>query len=500
MARAVAQSRKLRLGTKLTYGFGSIAYGIKDNGFSTLLLLFYNQVIGLRADLVGLAIMVALILDAFIDPVIGHFSDHTRSRWGRRHPFMYAAALPVGVLYLLLWNPPTGSQTGTLLYLIGVAILVRTAISCYEVPSAALAPELTADYHERTSVLGWRYLFGWLGGMGMLLLTFAVILAPTPEYPVGQLNPAGYRTYAIVAASAMTFAILVSSLGTHCEIAQLPQVLATRPPLRDTFRGIVRTLRHRPFLILLAAGVFSYTAQGLNFALATYLNTYFWMLRGAVLVQYTLVIIAGVVAAFVFAQLGSKRWGKRRTAAAAFLAYPLISATPYALRLFGAFPENGSPLLMPSLSVFFLLATAASVSGTILVASMIADVVEDAQRKTAERSEGLFFAGAFFMQKCTSGVGLFLSGAILSLVGFPVGAAPDTIAPSVLSSLALAYSGSILLLMLVAALVVSRFPLGDQKEHEERLAELADHLSHAAPLPGSEPEFPPRQASSSTSQ
>ena len=84
----------LGIGTKLAYGFGSIAYGIKDNGFSTLLLLFYNQVIGLRADLVGLAIMIALVLDAFIDPVIGHLSDHTRSRWGRRHPYMYAAAIP----------------------------------------------------------------------------------------------------------------------------------------------------------------------------------------------------------------------------------------------------------------------------------------------------------------------------------------------------------------------------------------------------------------------
>ena len=487
MALAVAQSRKLRLGTKLTYGFGSIAYGIKDNGFSTLLLLFYNQVIGLRADLVGLAIMVALVLDAFIDPVIGHFSDHSSTRWGRRHPFMYAAALPVGILYLLLWNPPTGSQGETLAYLIGVAILVRTAISAYEVPSAALAPELTSDYHERTSILGWRYLFGWLGGMGMLLLTFAVILAPTPEFPVGQLNPAGYRTYALIAAIIMTLAILISSLGTHREIAQLPRVAVTRPPLRETFTGIVRTLRHRPFLILLAAGVCAYTAQGLNFALATYLNTFFWGLRGAVLVQYTLVIIPGVVLAFVFASLGSRRWGKRRTAAAAFIAYPLLSGAPYLLRLFGPFPANGSPMLMPALSIFFALATASAVGGAILGASMVADVVEDAQRKTAERSEGLFFAGSFFMQKCTAGLGLFLSGTILSIVGFPAGAVPGRVAAPVLATLALTYSGAILLLSLAASLIVSRFPLGDEKEHEERLAELAEHLSHTNPLPGSEP-------------
>ena len=200
---SMPERRRLPFATKLFYGFGSIAYGIKDNGFSTLLLLFYNQVVGLPADMVGLALMIALILDAFIDPVVGHVSDGTRTRWGRRHPFMYAAALPIGVLYLLLWHPPTGSPTATLAYLIVAAIVVRSAISFYEVPSSALAPELTSDYHERTSVLGYRYMFGWLGGMTMLLATFTIFLAPTAQYPIGQLNPSispGYGFAAIIVA------------------------------------------------------------------------------------------------------------------------------------------------------------------------------------------------------------------------------------------------------------------------------------------------------------
>ena len=224
------EQRRLPFATKLFYGFGSIAYGIKDNGFSTLLLLFYNQVIGLPADIVGLALMIALILDAFVDPVVGHLSDGTRTRWGRRHPFMYAAALPIGVLYLLLWHPPTGASATTFVYLIVAAIVVRSAISFYEVPSSALAPELTSDYHERTSVLGYRYMFGWLGGISMLLITFTVFLAPTAQYPIGQLNPDGYKSYALYAAVFMTAAILISALGTHREIARLPKP----PPVART--------------------------------------------------------------------------------------------------------------------------------------------------------------------------------------------------------------------------------------------------------------------------
>ena len=97
---------RLGLPTRFFYGFGSVAFGVKDNGFSYFLQFFYTQVVGLPAATVGLAIMFALVIDAFIDPMIGQLSDNTRSRWGRRHPFMYASAIPVAASYLLLWNPP----------------------------------------------------------------------------------------------------------------------------------------------------------------------------------------------------------------------------------------------------------------------------------------------------------------------------------------------------------------------------------------------------------
>ena len=473
--------------TKLAYGVGSVAYGIKDNGFSTLLLLFYNQVIGLPAGQVGLVIMIALMLDAFIDPVIGHLSDHSQSRWGRRHPFMYASAIPVGLLYLLLWSPPRESHLATLGYLLAVAVLVRTAISCYEVPSAALAPELTGDYHERTSVLGYRYLFGWIGGMAMLLVTFSIFLAPTPAYPVGQLNPGGYRTYAVVAALMMTGAILLSALGTHRRAIALPRRPVERTSMSGTFCAIVGALRNRAFSTLLVAGVFGYTAQGLTFALSTYLNTFFWQFPASILAVFVVATILGVIAAFALATHASRRWGKRRTAAIVTGTYPLIAIAPYALRLIGAFPANGAPALLPILLATTFVATALGVAGAILSASMMADVAEDSEARTGARNEGIFFAGAFFVQKCVSGLGLFLSGAILALVGFPTAAIPGAVPPAILAHLALIYGGGLITLAAVAAIVLWRFPLGDEAEHRERLASLAGDSATFAPLPGAEP-------------
>jgi len=94
----------LPLSTRLLYGSGTIAFGVKDHGFNALLMLFYNQVVGLPAAWVGSAIMIAMIADALFDPLLGQYSDNVRTRWGRRHPFMYAAALPIAASYLLLWN------------------------------------------------------------------------------------------------------------------------------------------------------------------------------------------------------------------------------------------------------------------------------------------------------------------------------------------------------------------------------------------------------------
>jgi GPH family glycoside/pentoside/hexuronide:cation symporter len=143
---------KVPLLTKLSYGFGAIAYGVKNNGFDYFLLLFYSQILGVEARMVGLALLIALVFDAFSDPIVGYLSDNTRSRWGRRHPWMYFAAIPVSIAYYFLWSPPGGLSGNQLFaYLVMLSILIRTLITLYEVPSSALAPEITRDYDERVA-------------------------------------------------------------------------------------------------------------------------------------------------------------------------------------------------------------------------------------------------------------------------------------------------------------------------------------------------------------
>lgn len=473
----------LDLRTKLFYGLGSTAFGVKDNGFTTLLLLFYNQVIGLPAQWVGGAIMIALAFDAFLDPLVGQISDHLRSSWGRRHPFMYASALPVALSYLLLWNPPHGwSQPALFGYLVAVAVVVRTFITFYEIPSSALAPELTTDYDQRTSLMSYRLFFAWFGGLAMIVLAFRVFLVPDAAHPVGQLNPAGYSRYGLTAAIVMFCVIVVSAAGTHGRIRTF------RPPpppptrLSALLKEMAATLSHRSFLMLTASSLFSYTATGVVFALSVYFNTYFWGLSAA---QISGLLLSGIVSAwlaFFVALPLSKRFGKKPAMLALFASSLAIGCAPIGLRLLGVFPANGSPLVFPLLLGFQVVALTLSVACQILAASMIADVVEDSQVRTGRRSEGLFFAANSFIQKTVSGVGIGLAGLILGLVHFPAGVAPGQVDPAILRNLALVYLPVMLTLYGVAMLFVSQYRI-TREGHEESLRRLAAEAEEAGTPP-----------------
>jgi len=467
------KASRLSIPTKLFYGFGSVAFGVKDQGFSYLLLIFYNQVVGLPSATVGLAIMIALIFDSFLDPIMGQVSDNWRSRWGRRHPFMYAAAVPVAVSYLLLWNPPQGwSDQAMFFYLIVVAIIIRSFITMYEIPSAALAPELTTDYDERTKVLAYRHFFGWFGGLVMTVLALRVFLAPDAEHPVGQLNPAGYQTYAYVASAVMLAAIVISALGTHNHIPRFRMPPKRELSIGQLAREMVGTLTHKSFLVLMGAGLFNAMAAGLVLSLNLYFNTYFWQLSSNQIALLATGNFISAILAFVLAAPLSKRIGKKTAAQMTKVLAFVISVMPIGLRLLGVFPENGEGALLPILFVQTVFSTGFSITSAILISSMIADVVEDSELRTGRRSEGLFFSAAAFVQKAVSGVGIFASSMILLAIGFPQEAKPGQVSEGVITNLGVVYLAVLAALYGAAILCVSLYRI-TREGHEESLRKLA---------------------------
>jgi Na+/melibiose symporter-like transporter len=472
---------RLPFATKFFYGFGSIAFGVKDNGFSYLLLLFYNQVVGLPAPMVGLAIMIAMLCDAFIDPIVGQVSDNWRSRWGRRHPFMYAAALPVALSYLALWNPPHWPAGATFAYLVVTAIVIRTFITFYEVPSSALAAELTQGYDERTVLLSYRYFFGWIGGLLLYLITFLFLLTPDAHHKVGQTNPAGFSRYGLVAAVIMFASILISSAGTHGRIASFRTPPQRHLSLLATAREMAATWANRSFLALTLSGLATSMAAGLNASMNIYINTYFWEFTS----RQMSILVAGVfVSAFLalfLAPLLSRRIGKRATAMWMIVLSVTIGIAPMTLRLLGLLPPNHTSALF--LIVFFqsIISVALAIAGSTMISAMIADVVEDGELKTGRRAEGLYFSASTLVAKAVSGIGIFAASMILAAIGFPAGARPGQVSPEIIRNLALVYAPIFVVLYALGLVLMTGYKI-TRASHQEtltRLAAEAERVVHA---------------------
>ena len=463
MAPAVALPRSL----KVMHGLGSVAYGVKDNGFSVFLLIFYNQVLGIDAGVVGTVIMAALIFDAFADPIIGELSDRTQSKWGRRLPWLYAAAIPLGIIWLLLWHPPEMGQTETIIWLFCTAVLARSLVAMCEVPSIALVPELTADYDERTRLMRYRFLFGWAGGLLMLIFAYGIFF--TGEKGVS--DPAGYDAYSVWGALMMTGAVLISALGQHRHVAKQSPPAPRGVGLGHAFAEAKVTLSNRAFLWLVSAAVFGLINQGLTFALTNYQLGFLWQLQQMEMLYYALILFTTVIVAFIIVPPLSARLGKKNAAILLALISMTFTAGLYGSWLLDLVP--GAPNDPSILFMFALVAmtNSAAVGMMMLTSSMMADVVEASQQETGRRSEGLFFAGYFFMQKCAVGIGTFAAGMILTFADFPQNAVPGRVDVTVLDGLALYYMGTVLVLGIIGVLVLRHFPIS-RESHNERLRVL----------------------------
>lgn len=471
------------LGARLAYGFGSVAYGVKDNGFDYFLLLFYSAVIGVDARLVGLAITIALIFDALSDPLVGYWSDNFRSKWGRRHPFMYAAAIPVALSYFLLWTPPAGwSDEGLFWYLLILAILIRTFITVYETPSTALAPELTSDYDKRSELLGLRYYFGWTGGTAMAALMFFFLFPAfsNDSVPDGRFNPESYALYGVIASLAMFAAIMVSAIGTHGEIARLkaPPEKRTLTP-RAIFGEIFETLCDRSFFSVFGAWLFVSVAKGLSAGLAFYFYTYFWEFSSLAIGGLTIGVFLSAAIGLVLAPIVTRRIGKKRGAIIigliAFLGAPL----PIFLRVIGVLPENGDPFVYQLVLVTNIIDLGLIICFQILMSSMIADLVEASELKTGRRSEGLFSAAVTFIRKSVQGFGLITASFVLHLARFPEGAGVDEVPEGALWRLGAYFVPTILTFWMISIAIISTYRI-DRFVHEENLRRLAARASGAS--------------------
>jgi Na+/melibiose symporter-like transporter len=468
---------RLGFATRVSYGFGSVAQATAGAALSQgTITYFLVRVMGLHPAVVGLVLFVSLAIDAVLDPLIGRLSDTLRTPWGRRHPLMYASAAPIALAIFFLWRPPHEFPPAAIaVYTLVLLIVLRLCVSLYQIPSDALTPELAPDYHERTTLISFRYFFAFVGGIAMSLVVQLVFLRRDASHPLGQNDPAGYANMGLLAAVVTFVAILVSSAATHRYIPRLWRAPTRRQSLWAGIREVLATLGNPALLTVMGAGLLSGVSTGLTGTISLFMSYYFWQLSPQVLGLIGFSIAPSSVIAVLVAPFLSRALGKKRTMLTVFTLAILGNTIPVSLRLLGLMPPNGSPVIPIVLVADGLFSNTLALIGFVIVTSMIADVAEDNAVKTGVRSEGVLFAASNLLPKFTTGIGAILGAGILVLVHFPVGAQTsriDHVDPVIMRNMALAWLPAFLALNLTAVMLLLFYRL-NRDTHEANLEALS---------------------------
>ncbi|MEM7411985.1 MAG: MFS transporter [Myxococcota bacterium] len=457
------------LRTRLAFGLGQLAEGTKNTAFNLFLLFFYSQVLGLPGTLAGFALFLATAFDAVTDPLVGSLSDRLRHRWGRRHPFLYAAALPLGVSFTLLFRPPAGLGEGALFaWLLCFTIAVRASMTLFHVPHLALGAELSDDYEERTLIAATRTAFSLTGVVGVVAGAWLVFFAPSAEHPVGQLNAAAYPAFGLCFGAVMAVTVLLSAWGTHDQIPRLPQPARdiARFSARQFWSDYRRAFSNASFRAFCLGITVFYVMRGLQEVLGVHMFTYFWRLDADEIFAIGAAALPGLLVGVPFWTWAARRYDKRPAFLIGVAGFSACVLGPPVARIVGFFPEPESAVYLAILIATAVGAAFGASAGLVLAGSMMADVADEHELTHGVRQEGIFFAALSFAAKSTSGLGTFLGGVGLDWIEFPTQAAPEDVSEATSLALGILYGPGIGVLAVIALVFLARYRL-DRARHRE---------------------------------
>lgn len=484
---------ELSVGTKLSYGFGQAAEGLKNGAFGVFLFFYYVQVLGLSGTYAGAAVGIALMFDAVTDPLAGSLSDNWRSKLGRRHPFMYASAVPLAITFYCLFSPPDISGFALFVWLLVFAVLTRGAMTLYHVPHIALGAELSTNFDERTTVVAYRQFFSTFGMLMAFAIGFGIFFRETPEYAHGQFRIEAYAPFAALLAVLMVVSILISAWGTRSRIPYLPkpvgpeEQLSAMGNLKRMGVEIRQALGNRSFRWLFAGVLIVFMMVGVDGALNLHMNTYFWELSSSGNIVFFAAYPIGIMIGALFARRLNQLFDKKPSIVFGTAWWAACQIVPVVLRLLGWFPENGTPELVTTLVIVKFLQGMGVVQALVTFSSMVADIVDEHELATGKRQEGIFFASVSFSGKFTSGIGNVVGGIALDLIDWPRGIAVQTaadVSPDKIVWLGLIYGPIVAGFAVVSVWCYSKHQL-DRRRHAEIVRELDDRRRHrsAAEVP-----------------
>jgi GPH family glycoside/pentoside/hexuronide:cation symporter len=454
---------------KTAFGVGGVGDTLMQNAVNNMANQVLNIFLGVNPVLVSVAIFISRLWDAFTDPIMGAISDNTRTRFGRRRPYMLAGGLGAGLLFVLLWSFPIArTDLGYFYWFLGCSLAFYTCYSIFSVPYNALGYELSPSYNERTRIMAFKFVFAAIGGL-MIQWQFKLTQLDCFENTLD-----GMRTVSIGVAAVIVVSTCIPALFCRERLAR--EVALQRKV--KLFDSLQTTFRNRTFgllmlaLILCCLGLFMVTQMGI------YINIYYIYggdkqaaatMLGIAGTTYHLMggILASPVISFVAARIGKKKMlmiglGLAMCGAASkFFTYnvdrPFLQLASLAL-------------MSPGLACLW-----------ILTSSMVADICDEDELENGTRREGMFSAVYGYVIKIGISFGLLLTGFLLNAVGFDANLGADQI-PRAIFAMRVLHAAVPAVALLVALILISRFPITPERAAWVRAELDKRHAKPAEPL------------------
>ena len=411
--------RKIPLADKIGYGLGNFSTGVAIQVVGAYLVFYCTAVLDIPGSLVGIAVSLGVVWDAITDPLMGYFSDITKSRtFGRRHLYLIIGGIGMALSNFFLWNINSSLSTSTKFTIVLIGILaVKTFMTIFITPYTALGAELSNDYNERTSIQGIKTIFFLLGLSFVSVVGMYIFFQPSAEYPVAQLNPEAYKNMGLFSSIIVIFFTLACFFSTKKYIPILNQheqdnevkggMLALFNSFKDIF--INKSFRYVAF-----AYMFNNIASALLTNIGLHVFTYTFSLT-----SQQIAIIVGVQ--FLFSMLSqpiwtytSKKLDKKPSMILGLIICMMASLIFIVTVLLKDYVHGNIIYFLP----FAILGGFGTGGLFTLPLSMIADVIDLDELNTGKRSEGSYYGCLTLFYKLSQSVALFLIGILLDLVKF----------------------------------------------------------------------------------
>jgi len=457
--KSAEQEEKLPFHSKVAWGLGGFSENLSNNALVSLAYPIFEVGLKLNPMLIGVALSISRVMDAVTDPLMGNLTDNTKSRWGRRRPWIFVGALAMAVFFAAIWLVPSGlSEMGLFSWLAVTSVLFYLGFTVFIIPYSGLGLELVDDYTERTRLQIFRLVPAFLAGM---LTPWLYKAALYDGFAIEGLLPevAGMRYVGFFAALLIFVCAVAPAIFTKERfVATEGEPIRLKEALRLTFSD-------GPYLRVVGSAFFVFIGLYFVFPLMTYVGIYFvcdgnkdqyatiagWSGSAVAILQFAVMPLLSWLAGFV----------EKRTILVTGL---LIAVAGYLSSLLFFTPENPWLMAIPPIVTNLGLCACWVVNG-----AFVADVCDNDELRSGHRREGMYSAVFGFVYKTAIGIVALLSSTLLTWVG--IDSKNETVDPNSLVQLRYAYALIPAAFLVLAVVLMWRYPL-DRKRVEEIQKEL----------------------------